>query len=125
MGDSPETPTLGSLAAREVGGALMASPGMVVRPLDQHALPVPDVPASAWVVANADTGQVLAAKDPHGEFGPASTLKVLTAVTLIPLLNPDCYAERQQVRCLAGASSTLVSPRGARTKSPTSSRRCC
>ncbi len=67
----------------------MASPGIVVRPLDQHALPLPDVPASAWVIANADTGQVLAAKDPHGEFGPASTLKVLTAVTLIPLLNPD------------------------------------
>jgi D-alanyl-D-alanine carboxypeptidase (penicillin-binding protein 5/6) len=41
------------------------------------------------VIANADTGQVLAAKDAHGEFGPASTLKVLTAVTLIPLLNPD------------------------------------
>jgi len=47
------------------------------------------MPASAWVIANAGTGQVLAAKDPHGEFGPASTLKVLTAVTLIPLLNPD------------------------------------
>ena len=31
---------------------------------------------------------MLAAKDPHGEFGPASTLKVLTAITLIPLLNP-------------------------------------
>ena len=89
VGDSPQTPTLGSLAAREVGGQLMASPGIVVRPLDQHALPLPDVPASAWVIANADTGQVLAAKDPHGEFGPASTLKVLTAVTLIPLLNPD------------------------------------
>jgi serine-type D-Ala-D-Ala carboxypeptidase (penicillin-binding protein 5/6) len=82
-------PTLGSLVAREVGGPLMASQGVVVRPLDPHALPLPDVPASAWVIANADTGQVLAAKDPHGEFGPASTLKVLTAVTLIPLLNPD------------------------------------
>ncbi len=40
------------------------------------------------MIANAGTGQVLAARDPHGEFGPASTLKVLTAVTLIPLLNP-------------------------------------
>jgi len=82
-------PTLGSLAARTVGGPLMASQGLVVRPLAQDALPPPDVPASAWVIANADTGQVIAARDPHGEFGPASTLKVLTAVTLIPLLNPD------------------------------------
>jgi D-alanyl-D-alanine carboxypeptidase (penicillin-binding protein 5/6) len=52
-------------------------------------MPLPDIPASAWVIANANTGQVLAARDPHGAFGPASTLKVLTAVTLIPLLDPN------------------------------------
>ena len=34
-----------------------------------------------WVIADAGTGQVLAANDPHGRL-PASTLKVLTAVTL-------------------------------------------
>jgi D-alanyl-D-alanine carboxypeptidase (penicillin-binding protein 5/6) len=66
----------------------MASRGLVVSQPADHARPLPDVPASAWVIANAGTGQVLAARDPHGEFGPASTLKVLTAVTLIPLLNP-------------------------------------
>jgi D-alanyl-D-alanine carboxypeptidase (penicillin-binding protein 5/6) len=86
---SPSMPTPGSLAARIVGGPLMASQGVVVRPVAEHAMRLPDVPASAWVIANAGTGQVLAAKDPHGEFGPASTLKVLTAITLIPLLNPD------------------------------------
>jgi serine-type D-Ala-D-Ala carboxypeptidase (penicillin-binding protein 5/6) len=79
-------PTRGSMAARDVGGPLMASRGLVVAP---HAPKPPSIPASAWVIANAGTGQVLAARDPHGEFGPASTLKVLTAVTLIPLLNPD------------------------------------
>ena len=67
----------------------MASRGLVVRQPPGDRLPLPDIPASAWVIANASTGQVLAARDPHGEFGPASTLKVLTAVTLIPLLNPD------------------------------------
>jgi serine-type D-Ala-D-Ala carboxypeptidase (penicillin-binding protein 5/6) len=41
------------------------------------------------VIADAGTGQVLAAKDPHGEYRPASTLKMLTAVSLIPVLNPD------------------------------------
>jgi D-alanyl-D-alanine carboxypeptidase (penicillin-binding protein 5/6) len=41
------------------------------------------------VIADASTGQVLAAKDPHGWFRPASTLKVLTAITLIPALNPS------------------------------------
>ncbi len=67
----------------------MASQGIVVNQPAHAIRKLPDLPASAWVIANADTGQVLAAKDPHGEFGPASTLKVLTAVTLIPLLNPD------------------------------------
>jgi serine-type D-Ala-D-Ala carboxypeptidase (penicillin-binding protein 5/6) len=82
-------PRPGSRAARRVGGPLMASRGEVVHEPARGARPLPSIPASAWVVANADTGQVLAAKDPHGQFGPASTLKVLTAVTLIPLLNPD------------------------------------
>jgi serine-type D-Ala-D-Ala carboxypeptidase (penicillin-binding protein 5/6) len=81
-------PQPGSYAASVVGGPLLASTGTVVNE-PAGAQPVPNVPASAWVIANADTGQVLAAKDPHGEYGPASTLKVLTAVTLIPLLNPN------------------------------------
>jgi D-alanyl-D-alanine carboxypeptidase (penicillin-binding protein 5/6) len=50
---------------------------------------LPHVPAAAFVIADASTGQVLAAKDPHGLFPPASTLKILTAITLIPLLNPN------------------------------------
>jgi len=50
---------------------------------------LPDIQASAWVVADAGTGQVLAARDPHGWYRPASTLKMLTAVALIPLLNPS------------------------------------
>lgn len=83
------TPRPGSRAARRIGGPLMASRGVVVHEPADGARPLPDIPASAWVIANAGTGQVLAARDPHGEFGPASTLKVLTAVTLIPLLNPN------------------------------------
>jgi serine-type D-Ala-D-Ala carboxypeptidase (penicillin-binding protein 5/6) len=81
-------PQPGSRAARSIGGPLMASGGVVVNQPPGDAMPLPDIPASAWVIANANTGQVLAARDPHGLFGPASTLKVLTAVTLIPLLNP-------------------------------------
>ncbi len=82
-------PATGSYAARTVGGPLMSSRRVVVRQPARQARSVPKVPASAWVIANAQTGQILAAKDPHGEFGPASTLKMLTAVTLVPLLKPD------------------------------------
>jgi serine-type D-Ala-D-Ala carboxypeptidase (penicillin-binding protein 5/6) len=69
----------------------MASKGTVVNYPNAAAPQLPSVPASAWVVANANTGQVLAAKDPHGLYGPASTLKVLTAITLIPRLNPNAW----------------------------------
>jgi D-alanyl-D-alanine carboxypeptidase (penicillin-binding protein 5/6) len=80
-----------SAAARSaVGGPLMARHGVVVNyPSGRHVRHLPRVPASAYVIADASTGQVLAAKDPHGQYGPASTLKVLTAVALIPRLNPN------------------------------------
>jgi serine-type D-Ala-D-Ala carboxypeptidase (penicillin-binding protein 5/6) len=85
-------PSPGAAAAaslpQAIGGPLLSSRGVIV-----NAAPsvprLPGVQASAFVVADAGTGQVLAAKDPHGWYRPASTLKVLTAITLIPLLNPD------------------------------------
>src|SRR5579859_2123558 len=77
------------LASAPVGGPQLASRGVVVNYPAGRVPKLPDIKASAWVVADAGTGQVLAAKDPHGWYRPASTLKVLTAVALIPVLNPD------------------------------------
>jgi D-alanyl-D-alanine carboxypeptidase (penicillin-binding protein 5/6) len=77
-----------NLIRQDVGGSELASPGIVVHYPAAGAIPLPRVPASAYVIADARTGQVLAAEDAHGQFPPASTLKVLTAVALIPLLNP-------------------------------------
>jgi D-alanyl-D-alanine carboxypeptidase (penicillin-binding protein 5/6) len=73
----------------DVGGSQLAGTGIVVNYPSAAARRLPRVPASAYVIADATTGQVLAARDPHGFFPPASTLKVLTAITLIPLLSPD------------------------------------
>ncbi|MGI9007931.1 MAG: D-alanyl-D-alanine carboxypeptidase family protein, partial [Streptosporangiaceae bacterium] len=78
-------PGRGAAGRRDVGGRALASAGIVVA---GSARPLPAVPASAYVIANARTGQVLAAKDPHGLFPPASTLKVLTAITMLPRLRP-------------------------------------
>jgi len=75
--------------AQAVGGPQLASRGVVVNYPARSRPRLPGIQASAFVVADAGTGQVLAAKDPHGWYRPASTLKVLTAVALIPLLNPD------------------------------------
>ncbi|MFL6115041.1 MAG: D-alanyl-D-alanine carboxypeptidase family protein [Catenulispora sp.] len=48
----------------------------------------PDVDVAAYVIADYDTGQILAERAPHRALYPASTLKVLTAATLIPRLSP-------------------------------------
>src|ERR1700678_2337706 len=72
-----------------IGGTLLSGHGVIVDYGQDSAGRLPDVEASAFVIADSGTGQVLAAKDPHGWYRPASTLKVLTAISLIPLLNPD------------------------------------
>jgi serine-type D-Ala-D-Ala carboxypeptidase (penicillin-binding protein 5/6) len=71
-----------------IGGAQLGGHGTIVSYPAHGAMRLPAVPASAFVIADAGTGQVLAAKDPHGRFDPASTLKVLTAITLMPVLKP-------------------------------------
>jgi serine-type D-Ala-D-Ala carboxypeptidase (penicillin-binding protein 5/6) len=73
----------------EVGGPLLANRGIVVRYPPRGMRRLPAVPASAYLIADASTGAVLAAKDAHGLFPPASTLKVLTAITMLPRLKPS------------------------------------
>ncbi len=66
-----------------VGGDQLTTEPMVVA---KGATP-PAVQASAFVVADLTTGNVLAAKAPHSKLRPASTLKTLTALVLLPRLN--------------------------------------
>ena len=101
----------------------MASHGTVVHyPAARRAHCPASRPRPGWS-ANAATGQVLAAKDPHGRFGPASTMKVLTAITLIPLLKPDAMVlASKQAADTEPIDAGLVAGRG--TGSPTCSRRC-
>ena len=69
-----------------MGGRDLAGTGVVVEP---GAPALPDIAAASWLVGDLDTGAVLAAKDAHGQYAPASTLKALTALTLIPELPAD------------------------------------
>ncbi len=80
------TPAAAGPEDETVGGERLGSPGVVV---DRTAPALPaGISASSFVVADLDSGKVLAAKDAHGRYAPASTLKTLTAVTLIPILEP-------------------------------------
>lgn len=46
-------------------------------------------PAKAWLVADLDSGQVLASQDPTGSYAPASTIKPLLAMVVLDNLRPD------------------------------------
>ena len=91
--------------ALSVGGPALASMGIVVdRPAGVPAPPrVRDV---SWLIADADTGAVLAAKAAHARLLPASTAKVLTALTLLPRIDPT--ARHTTTAAEAGADGTRV-----------------
>ncbi|MEU8519849.1 serine hydrolase [Streptomyces sp. NPDC048577] len=73
-------------AKRFVDPTRLYRSGTQVQPLSD----APDVPSSvsalSWVVADAGSGEVLAAHDAHRRLPPASTLKTLFAVTALPRL---------------------------------------
>jgi len=60
---------------------------VVVQPAG--SMPVPDGPAQAWVVADLDTGQILAGRNEYAAHAPASTIKVLLAQVVLDELPLD------------------------------------
>ncbi len=89
-GNSPDAPDphpprggLGPLG-QAVGGSTLLSRRTILPP---HAPALPtNITAQSWMVADLDTGAVVAARDPHGRYQAASIQKILTAVTLLPRL---------------------------------------
>ncbi|GAB3066831.1 D-alanyl-D-alanine carboxypeptidase family protein [Pedococcus soli] len=71
-----------------IGGPRLASTGLVTD-LPAGVPAPPALKNVAWLLADMDTGEVVAAKAPHARLLPASTLKTLTALTLIPKVGPD------------------------------------
>jgi D-alanyl-D-alanine carboxypeptidase (penicillin-binding protein 5/6) len=69
-----------------VGGTRMGECGAVL-PAGAPALPT-DLAFTSWVIADLDTGQVLAAQDPHARERPASLIKLLLALVASRELNP-------------------------------------
>ncbi|MET0456264.1 MAG: D-alanyl-D-alanine carboxypeptidase family protein [Mycobacterium sp.] len=82
--DSSEVPEAGDppqplpVPASPLGGDALSGCGIITAP---GTPPVPDdISAEAWLVADLDTGDVIAARDPHGRHRPASIIKVLVAM---------------------------------------------
>lgn len=91
--DASEVPKPGRKAPKPlpipeepVGGKRMGGCRFV---LPKSALKVPSkISATSWIVVDLDTGDVLAAKDPHGRHRPASLIKVLLALVVMDELAP-------------------------------------
>ena len=71
-----------------IGGEQLLAPGCQVN-LGPGAQPLPAIWADSWVLADANSGEILAAKQAHLQRAPASTLKTLTALTVMPQLSMD------------------------------------
>lgn len=70
-----------------VGAAAPAGAEPSIQPVG--SVPIPEGPAPAWIIADLDSGQVLAGRDMYGAHPPASTIKVLLALTALDELPLD------------------------------------
>jgi D-alanyl-D-alanine carboxypeptidase (penicillin-binding protein 5/6) len=103
-------------AGTPVGGPALGTAGVVVHYLP-GATPYPaTADAQSWLIADLDTGEVLAAKAPHRRTRPASTLKTLTSITLMPQLDKsaihtvthaEAAAEGSRVGLVTGATYSV------------------
>jgi len=79
--ESGDPPAPLAVPAKPLGGDALSGCGIVTAP---GTPPVPqDISAEAWLVADIDTGDVIAARDAHGRHRPASVIKVLIAMQAI------------------------------------------
>ncbi|MPZ67258.1 MAG: penicillin-binding protein [Pseudonocardiaceae bacterium] len=111
---APEPGTAGPaslpLPDEPVGGERMGECGTV---LPAGAPPPPvGITAASWLIADLDTGEVLAAKDPHGRHRPASTIKLLTALVAVETLPLDRVVTTTRVDADIEGSSAGIGPGG-------------
>ncbi|HEX6232795.1 MAG TPA: D-alanyl-D-alanine carboxypeptidase family protein [Jiangellaceae bacterium] len=97
---------LATPAPDPVGGELLGTAGVPVVSSDVPVLP--DVEAAAWLVARADTGDVLAAYDAHAPLPPASTIKLLTALAVLPAIDADSYTASEENGRVEGSRVGIV-----------------
>ncbi|WP_067843277.1 D-alanyl-D-alanine carboxypeptidase family protein [Nocardia lijiangensis] len=115
--DSSEVPAPGQptpaplpVPVPPVGGTRMGECGVV---LPKGAPPAPkDISATAWMVSDLDTGEVLAAKDPHGRYRPASTIKVLLATVALRTLKLDTVVTGTQEDANVDGTRVGIGPGG-------------
>ncbi|MGW2562929.1 D-alanyl-D-alanine carboxypeptidase family protein [Streptomyces sp. NPDC001514] len=92
-----------------VGGAQLGKPGTQVDLAPGAPVLPKDLTGRSWIVADAESGDVLAAHNAHWRLPPASTLKMLFADTVLPKLSRDeAYTVTNNDLAGVGEGSSLV-----------------
>ncbi|MET9430917.1 D-alanyl-D-alanine carboxypeptidase [Streptomyces sp. NPDC003036] len=92
-----------------VGGKALGRPGTQVNLAPGVPILPKEVTGRSWIVADAESGDVLAAHNAHWRLPPASTLKMLFADTLLPKLDKaKTHVVTQQDLAKVGEGSSLV-----------------
>ncbi|MET9321211.1 D-alanyl-D-alanine carboxypeptidase [Streptomyces sp. NPDC003038] len=92
-----------------VGGALLGQPGTQVNLLPGAPALPKNLTGRSWIVADAESGEVLAAHNAHWRLPPASTLKMLFADTLLPgLPKEQVHKVSEEEVSGVGSGSSLV-----------------
>ncbi|WP_434089836.1 D-alanyl-D-alanine carboxypeptidase family protein [Micromonospora purpureochromogenes] len=109
---TPSPPAV-DLAHRKVGGDALATSGLAI---PEGAPMAPAVTATAWVVADLNSGEVLGGCAPHDRRTPASVQKLLLAAALMPRLDSEQVIEvkREDLADLDPASSLMGVVEGGR-----------
>ncbi|MEI7033105.1 D-alanyl-D-alanine carboxypeptidase [Streptomyces pratensis] len=94
--------SLGGERLARAGTQVALGPGAPVLPKE--------LTGRSWIVANAESGEVLAAHNAHWRLPPASTMKMLFADTLLPALRPttSTYTVKDSDLAAIGEGSSLV-----------------
>ncbi|TDE07426.1 D-alanyl-D-alanine carboxypeptidase family protein [Jiangella asiatica] len=101
-------PPEGAPVDEVVGGTELGATGVPL--VATSAPPLPTVDAQAWLVADVESGDVLAAFSPHERRPPASTIKLLTALAVGDSLEPDeTYVATEADAAVEGSRVGLVS----------------
>src|ERR1700742_4168340 len=117
--DSSEVPTAGDpplplpVQPKPEGGEALSSCEVITAP--NTAPPPGDVSAEAWVVADLDSGAIIAARDPHARHRPASVIKVLVAMASLRELNINKAVDGTPDDAAAEGTKVGVAPGGTYT----------
>ena len=104
--EETSTPSPLPWPAEPVGGPALGGCGDI-------GLSVPaTVTAASYVLADLDTGAVLAARAPHARERPASTLKILTSLVVADRLSPDTVVEGTASDLRVDGSKAGIGPGG-------------